>query len=85
MQFVKFGGSGTTGLGAVLPGVAVALEDAATDNQCSNVVLLIGLPPTCTTALLGIPPPHAERASEAKKMAPSAGIKRNVLDTTRAL
>ena len=71
-------------MAAVLLAVVV-LEDAAIDIQCSNVGLVIELPPTCTTALPGIPPPHAERASEANKTAPSAGMKRSVLDTTRAL
>ena len=66
------------------PGV-VEPEADATPIQCSNVVFVIGLLPTCTTALLGMPPPHAVRASEAKKTAPSAGMKRSVLDTTRAL
>jgi hypothetical protein len=85
MQAVYSGGTGRTGLAGVLP-VVVALEAAAIDNQCSNVVFVIGLPPTCTTASLGMPLlPHAARASEAKKTAPSADMKRNLLDTTRAL
>ena len=70
---------------AVLAVAVVALEADATDIQCSKVAFVIGLLPTCTTALLGMPPPHAVRASEAKKTAPSAGMKRSVLDTTRAL
>ena len=65
--------------------VAPVLLEAATLIQCSNVAFVIGVPPTCTTALPGMPPPHAERASDAKKTAPSAGMKRSALDTTRAL
>jgi hypothetical protein len=65
--------------------VVPALLEAATDSQCSNVTFVIGVLPTCTTALPGMPPPHAVRASETKKTAPSAGMKRKALDTTRAL
>ncbi len=51
----------------VLAVAVVALEAAATDIQCSNVVLVIGVLPTCTTALLGMPPPHAVRPSDGKE------------------
>ena len=70
-------------------GVAVpdpcAVEVAATVIQCPNVVLVIGVPPTLTTALPGMPPPQAAKPTTANKTAPSAGMKRSTLDTTRAL
>ena len=60
------------------------LEVAATDIQCSNAVLVIGVPPTCTTALPGTPP-QAASPTRANKTAPSAEMKRSTFDTTRAL
>jgi hypothetical protein len=64
--------------------VGVALLAFATDIQWVNVALVIELLPTCTTASPGMPP-HADRPATAKKTAPSAEVKRNALDTTRAL
>jgi hypothetical protein len=66
--------------------VDAALEANATVIQCVMVALLIGLPLTCTTASLGIPPPHAARHPAEKKTAPSAAINlTGLLNTTRAL
>jgi hypothetical protein len=70
-------------LGAVVP-VAVDEDADATPSQCAKVFFVIEFPPTCTTASPGMPP-HADSATAANKTAPSAGTKRNPLDTTRAL
>jgi hypothetical protein len=67
---------------AVVP--AVLLEADATPIQWLKVALVIECPLTCTTASPGMPP-HADRPATAKKTAPSAEMKRNALDTTRAL
>jgi hypothetical protein len=76
------GGTGTAGVAAeadVLP------EIEATLIQCPNVVLVIPLPSTATTELPGTPLPHADNPTRANKMAPSAGMMRKALGTTRAL
>jgi hypothetical protein len=80
MQAVYFGGTGIVGLLVA----DVALEAAATFNQWLYVSLVIELPSTDTTALPGMPP-HAESPTRANKTAPSAGMMRIALGTTRAL
>ena len=78
MHAVKSGGTGTTGF-SVEP--AVLFDADATDIQCSNAVFVIGVPPTCTTALPGMPP-HAVIPTRANKTAPSAEVYLRVFDTT---
>jgi hypothetical protein len=60
------------------------LEAAATVIQWLNVVFVIDLPSTDTTASPGMPP-HADKPTRANKTAPSAAVIRNALSTTRAL
>ena len=81
MHAVYSGGTGIAGF-SVEP--ASLSEVDATDIQCSNAVLEIGVPPTCTTALPGTPP-QAEIPTRANKTAPSAEVDLSTFDTTRAL
>jgi len=78
------GGSGAIGFLASTP---LALDTVATCIQCLNVFWVIGVPSTATTAFAGMPPllPHAARPTRANKTAPSAGMSRTALNTTRAL
>jgi hypothetical protein len=65
--------------------LAAALEPAATIIQWLKVLVVIGLPFTLTTALPGMPPPHATSVTPTSKTALSAAIGPFSLDTTRAL
>jgi hypothetical protein len=84
MQAVYLGGSGITGLGAGVVAVDAAVVEAATPIQWLNVAFVTAFPLTVSTALPGTPP-HAYKQTLANKTAPSAEMKRNGLDTTRAL
>ncbi len=75
MHLVKFGGSLGTMTG--WPGDCAAWVLASTYIQWSNACVLIGLPATTATELLGIELPQADTASAmTTKKAPSAGMDR---------